>query len=114
MAQSHTPHDRCPRFGPHVTITPARLAPSRPATALAGQDLHPQDIAGFAQRINNLKIISDRGILDCHATGIFGCHYQASAAGRGKQLSKARWVECRAAHRTASGEWRCLRSITLL
>ena len=31
-------------------MTPARLAPSLPATALAGRDLHPQDIAGFAQR----------------------------------------------------------------
>ena len=50
VAQSHTPHDRCLRFGPHVTMTPARLAPSLPATALAGRDLHPQDIAGFAQR----------------------------------------------------------------
>lgn len=53
VAQSHTPHDRCLRFGPHVTMTPARLAPSLPATALAGRDLHPQDIAGFAQRTPN-------------------------------------------------------------
>jgi len=34
-------------------MTPARLAPSLPATALAGRDLHPQDIAGFAQRTHN-------------------------------------------------------------
>jgi hypothetical protein len=34
-------------------MTPARLAPSLPATALAGRDLHPQDIAGFAQRTPN-------------------------------------------------------------
>ena len=26
-SQSHTPADRCLRFGPHVTVTPARLAP---------------------------------------------------------------------------------------
>jgi len=50
VAQSHTPHDLCLRFGAHVTVTPARLAPSLPAKALAGRDLHPQDIAGFAQR----------------------------------------------------------------
>jgi YD repeat-containing protein len=30
-------------------MTPARLAPSLPVTALAGRDSHPQDIAGFAQ-----------------------------------------------------------------
>jgi len=49
LAQSHTPHDRCLRFAPLVTMAPARLAPSLPATALSGRDLHPQDIAGFAQ-----------------------------------------------------------------
>jgi hypothetical protein len=26
-SQSHTPYDRCLRFGPRVTATPARLAP---------------------------------------------------------------------------------------
>ena len=34
-------------------MTPARLAPSLPATALAGRDLHPQDIDSFAQRTPN-------------------------------------------------------------
>jgi hypothetical protein len=37
-------------------MTPARLAPSLPATALAGRDLHPQDIAGFALRTDNRKM----------------------------------------------------------
>lgn len=55
LAQSHAPHNRCLRFGPLVAMTPARLAPSLRATALAGRDLHPQDIAGFAQRSDNRK-----------------------------------------------------------
>lgn len=38
-------------------MTPARLTPSLPATALAGRDFHPQDIAGFAQRTDNVKMI---------------------------------------------------------
>src|SRR3954453_24244815 len=29
--QSHTPYDRCLRFGPRVAATPARLAPVPPA-----------------------------------------------------------------------------------
>ena len=50
VAQSHTPHDRCLRFGRRVAETPARLAPSLPATALAGRDFHLQDVASFSQR----------------------------------------------------------------
>src|SRR5690349_23854699 len=30
-SQSHTPYDRCLRFGPRVAATPARLAPALPA-----------------------------------------------------------------------------------
>src|SRR5271170_1462375 len=30
-SQSHTPYDRCLRFGPRVAATPARLAPVLPA-----------------------------------------------------------------------------------
>ena len=55
VAQSHTPHDRCLRFGRRVAEAPARLAPSLPATALAGRDLHPQDIASFSQRTQLLR-----------------------------------------------------------
>jgi len=42
---TRTPHDPCLRFGPHVAVTPARLGPGLPATALARRDFHPQDIS---------------------------------------------------------------------
>jgi len=47
---SHTPHNRCLRFGRSVTSC-ARKTRSRPARyALAGRDFHPQDDASFARR----------------------------------------------------------------
>src|SRR5438067_7585309 len=36
-SQSHTPYDRCLRFGPRVAATPARLAPALPARLWADQ-----------------------------------------------------------------------------
>ena len=46
----HTLYDSCLRFGPHVTVTPARLGSNLPATALVGRDFHPQATASFAWR----------------------------------------------------------------
>src|SRR5438270_14101791 len=36
-SRSHTPYDRCLRFGPRVAATPARLAPALPARLWADQ-----------------------------------------------------------------------------
>ena len=46
----HTLYGPCLRFGPHVTVTPARLGSNLPATALVGRDFHPQATASFAWR----------------------------------------------------------------
>lgn len=45
--QSHAPHGSCLHFRPRVAATPARLGSDLPATALAGQDSHPQAITSF-------------------------------------------------------------------
>src|SRR6266480_6759236 len=47
-SQFHTPSNRCLRFAPRVTTTPARLAPFLPAcSALDGPDFHWQAHSSF-------------------------------------------------------------------
>ena len=60
VAQSHTPHDRCLRFGRRVAETTARLASSLPAPALAGRDFHSQDIVSFSQSTRMSQRDSER------------------------------------------------------
>ena len=50
------PHDRCLRFEPHVTMTPVRLAPSLPVTALA-RFIHE----GAEGRLSRLCFVGEEG-----------------------------------------------------
>src|SRR3954466_14636383 len=46
-SRSHTPYDRCLRFGPRVAATPERLAPALPARLWADQTCTGNLISAF-------------------------------------------------------------------
>src|SRR4051794_6146720 len=60
-SRSHTPYDRCLRFGPRVAATPARLAPALPARLWADQTCPGKLISAspIARRIRLPPRVSD-------------------------------------------------------
>src|SRR5689334_8700206 len=79
-SRSHTPYDRCLRFGPRVAATPARLAPALPARLWTdqtctgklisasyrtphpalGQDFTPSPTTGRGQAVSDVRAGSAR------------------------------------------------------
>src|SRR3954447_19681806 len=87
-SQSHTPYDRCLRFGPRVAATPARLAPV--CSALDGPDLHWQAHIGFSYRTPHPALGQDVTPSPTTGRAQAGSGVRARDARKGARVDKLR------------------------